>query len=474
MFSGFLLIIGGQTASHALSFVRNLILARVLTRADFGLAATFALAVTMLELTSRIALGRQVVQAKEGGSDHFLKTAHSFQFLVGTISAASLLLLCVPIAQLFNVPDKTWAFALLGLIPLGRGLWNLDLQRRQRSLEFLPTVWVELVPQVLITTLAWPLAVWIGDFKVVLILLLGKELLTTIMTHGLAVRPYRWGWDKLLWRGMWNFGWPLIINGLLLFGAQQGDQILVGGGYSLEMLALYSAAALLVAGPFLIVAHGASSIMLPILSRLQESPSLFNREYQTCVQLCALGAMLTMLPMVLAGEQILSFCYGPKYFGGGAILGWLAAGCAFRFLRIAPATAAMALADTQNQMLSNLLRTSSFALGAGALYLGLSVEYIAVCALIGELVALFDSTWRLKCRQGVPAADTTRSTLYLGACFASAGGVVSLGARQWSLPVALGLSCIFVLCGVIAAVKLFPEGVGRLHHRAVSVLCRQG
>ena len=58
----------GQVAAQGLSFARNLLLARYLTKSDFGLAAAFALTIALMELTGRLALGTQVVVSTGCGS----------------------------------------------------------------------------------------------------------------------------------------------------------------------------------------------------------------------------------------------------------------------------------------------------------------------------------------------------------------------------------------------------------------------
>jgi O-antigen/teichoic acid export membrane protein len=61
----------GQLISYGLSFVRNVILARALTKADFGLAAVFAMTVSLLEVAGRMSFGQQIVQSTEGDSEAF-------------------------------------------------------------------------------------------------------------------------------------------------------------------------------------------------------------------------------------------------------------------------------------------------------------------------------------------------------------------------------------------------------------------
>jgi O-antigen/teichoic acid export membrane protein len=463
----FALITFGQITAYALSFARNLILARMLTIADFGLVSIFWLALAMFELAGRLALGQQVVQSLDGDSERFLSTAHAFQFLSGVINAVLLAAFCVPMAHLFKVPEKAWAFALLALFPFVRGFGNLDLQRRQRQFDFKPYIWADVIPQLIVTAITWPIVKWIGDFRAVLVLVFIKELLYILLTHRLAQRPYRWAWDSSLVRGMWRFGWPLIINGPLIFAAQNGDQMIVGSGYSLEALGLYSAAASLIAIPFFVIAQASSSLMVPLLSPLQRNPELFCREYRNCVQLCAVGAAVTMVPFVIAGEQILTLVYGAKFVGGGSILALLAVACAFRFLRIVPATAAIAMADTQNQMISNLCRIISLALAGAMVLLGAAVEMVAASAVVGEIAALAASSYRLKSRQGVSTREAWQPAGYLSVNLSVAGIMVWAGIQHWHMFSAMGMALLSVGCCLISAYRLFPVTFDRFWNATV-------
>ena len=64
-----------EGVSYGMSFIRNMILARMLTRADFGIAATFAMMITLLEFSSKLGVARFVVRDKEGGQADFLAAA---------------------------------------------------------------------------------------------------------------------------------------------------------------------------------------------------------------------------------------------------------------------------------------------------------------------------------------------------------------------------------------------------------------
>ena len=99
-------------------------------------------------------------------------------------------------ARLFGVPHTWWAFALLAVVPLSQGLSHLDISRRQRELDYLPLVLVDVVPQFVVTIAVWPLVVWFRDYRAILWLLIAKAVLGTALSFVFARRPYRWSWER--------------------------------------------------------------------------------------------------------------------------------------------------------------------------------------------------------------------------------------------------------------------------------------
>lgn len=469
--NGFFILTGSQALSYALSFVRTVIIARILSRADFGLAATFIIVVGIMEVNNKMALGKQVIQASDGDTAIFISTAHSFQLISATITGGMLLISSIPLAHIFNVPEKSWAFALISLSLLFKGFENLDYNRRQRNFEYMPTAMVDIIPQIFITAAALPLVLWIRDFRVVILFIISKSFLSSVITHLISKRPYQLGWNKPIAKRMWLFGWPLIVNGFLLFLAQQGDKALVGGGYSLDVLAIYAAAATLVTIPFILLANAAIGLFLPILSKLKENFFQFNKEFQLCLQFSAIGAVLAMSPFIIAGRSILTMVYGEKYSGGEFIIALLAAACAFRFIRIAPATAAMALADTKNQMLSNIFRLSSLIFGISSIVMGFSVEAVAVSMLIGDFSALCASTYRIKYIQQIPIGNTIKSIYYVSTCLITAGGLMWITKVYiHQLIVILIFTGIFLLLEVIFARIMFPTATIKIYSEIKKII----
>ena len=427
-----LLLTVGQVASYGLAFVRNIILARTLAKADFGLAAAFSMTVSLLEVAGRMSLGQQIVQSRDGDSEAFQASSHAFQFLLAVTGAVFIVLLGGPLAHAFKAPNAAWAFMLLAIVPLSRGLEHLSYYRVQRELRYLPAVLCEVVPQAFATFLAWPLAAYLKSFSVLTWLMTAKALTTLVMTHITASEPYRWSWRSDYVRGMWGFGWPLLLTGLLVFASQQADQIVVGSFFSLEVLATYALALSIASIPWFLFGQVASSIMLPVLSRAQHSEEEFQKRYASCVEYAAVCSVGLSLPLILGGEQIVTVLYGSKYTGTGTLLALLGAASCVRFLRFVPAVASMGRADTMNQLYSNLWRGVSLPLCLTAVLLGGPVVLVATSAVAAELAAGLVSVLRLKKCQGVPLSTTARAAAYVLCSVGPGTALVHSGAYRWS------------------------------------------
>ena len=404
----------GQVVSYGCGFVRNIILARILTKADFGVAAAFGTALSLLEIAGRMSLGQQLVQSRNPTLDALQSTCHGILLIAGFASAILLLLSAGPLAHAFDVAHLTWAFAILAIIPVLKGAEHLDYWRATRDLRFIPSALCETIPQVVITLAAWPLSLLVSDFRLILTLLISKSLLATILTHLLADRRYRVQIQRAFFAGIIKFSGPLLLNGLLLFASQQGDQFVVGAVLTLEDLATYAVAFSLISIPWFITAQVSSSLILPILARCQEEHSRFRDAYRACVDASGVAASLIMAPLIVAGGHVIALIYGSRYGDAGAITATLGSACAIRFIRLAPAIAALARADTLNQLYSNIARSITIPLAIGASLFSKDLVVIASATVIGELIATGVSVSRLMKLHQIRIAEHGRSALLVG------------------------------------------------------------
>lgn len=399
----------GAALAQGLAFARNVIIARVLSPEDVGIAATLAVTLSLVELLGELSIDKLLIQAPDGDEPRFQATAHSVNVLRGVCQSVLLVALAWPAARFFDIPHVLWAFQAVGLGPLVRGLAHLDVGRMQRTMRFAPGAISEVLPQAVSLAVVWPLAAWLNDYRAVLFVTLGQVAGYVVCTHVMAEHPYRWAWDRVYLTRITAFGWPLVINGVLLFLVNQGDRAAIGANYSKAELAVYSNALLLVGAPMLILAKVGVSLMLPLLAACRANGVEFGARYERCGQAIGVAACIVMLPLVLSGGVLVRGVFGPAYAGAGAFVGILACAFAIRTCRIAPTLAAMAHADTLNSLLGNIARSLGVAGAAVLAWRGESFSWIALCGLGGEVAALLVSAARLSLRGVMTFASSLRS-----------------------------------------------------------------
>jgi O-antigen/teichoic acid export membrane protein len=436
---------------YALSFARSVLIARLLSKEDVGLAAAFSMTVGLLEVAAKMGFGQQLLQTDESCLKRLQAAGHTMQLLLGVASAIVICAVSVPVASAFGAVHYWWAFASLSVVPLGRGLEHLDPFRVQRNYHYGPGVISDLVPQIVATGLAWPLAVYYGDIRAIIAVMLARSVCGTALTHFTAETPYRLIWSLEDFAKLWSFGWPLLGTSILIFLGQQGDQLAVGALLSLKDLASYSLALALASVPWQVFSQVAAAIMLPLLGKLKKGDEGFLAAYEQCSLVASGAAIVLMIPMVIAGEQAVRLVYGDRYYGVGAVMSVVAAATGVRFLRFAPAVAAMARGDTINQLVGNAARCLSLPLSLVALYLGAGLVWAAAAGVVAEVASLSITLVRLRNRQGIPLRKSFSAVLFGGAALALGLAIVSLGAARLPAPHALVLASSLSLCGGLVA-----------------------
>jgi len=431
-------------------FARNILVARLLSVEDFGIAATFAIVFTLIEMATDVGLNRMAVQDRDGDRADFMATLHGVQLARGVAGAALTLLLAWPYAAILNLPELFWAYQLMALVPLIRGLLHYDIFRAQREMRFWPMGLTQgLSPLLSLAIIAATYAVT-PDYRIMLWAVIGQQAIEVALSHLLARRPYRLGWQWPVARRALRFGAPLMANGLLLFAMMNGDRLVVANQLGPVALGLFSAALLLTLIPAAMLTSTLSGVALPGLSRAQADAARFRPLALTVMEANLLLAGGFALGTALVGPALLVLAFGERYAAAGTLVVLLGAAQAARMCKSGPATIAMARGMTANPLLANLPRLLSLPVAFAVLAQGGGLVAVALVALAGEAAGAAVAIWLLRGAAGIAPA---RLALPLVATALVVGGGVALALAR-PVPVdplahphwaPLGLVALFVL-----------------------------
>ncbi|SMY09294.1 oligosaccharide flippase family protein [Flavimaricola marinus] len=446
-----LLILSGNAATSFFLLVRNLLIARLISVEDYGIGATFAVAMAIVEMASFLGLQQQIIQDRDGNDPRFQAALQGFQLLRGVIAAIVMFLMADWIAAFLGIPEVAWAYQLMAVVPLLNGLQHFDIHRLNREMRFMPLLLTGLLPAVLSVVAVWPLYLWFGDYRVTLYALIFFIAVSVATSHLMAQRPYQIAFDRAVIRRSLSFGWPLLVNGFLLFLVFQGDKMIVGRELGMETLAIFAMGMTLALSPALIISKSAQNFFLPQLSQSDISAAQFQQRGILAVETVLAMTLAFVLGMALLGPAVVHLLLGESYAELATLLIWFAIVQGLRIFKVGPQTIAMALGHTRNDMYANIARILVFpaawywAVVSGDLLILLGI------ALLGEALALIVALYLLQRRCQFPVRLIRRPMIGSVLALVVAGLLAGLPALNPQVPIAgplLALIGAVVICAI--------------------------
>lgn len=392
-----LFLLSGNAAASLLLLVRNLWVAALIPVGDYGVAASFAIVMAMVEMTASLGLQQQIVQARH--ADAGLQAGlQGFHLGRGVLAGVILFMLAGPLAAFLGVPEVAWAYRVLAIVPVVNALQHFDMHRMTRDMTFGPVIWGQVLPALGSLLVIWPLAVWFGDARVMLWAIVVQAVLMMGVSHVLAQRRYRVIWDAGIIRQSLSFGWPLLVNALLLFAVFQGDKIIVGRVMGMEALAVFAMGMTLTLTPTLVMAKSAQSYLLPQLS--QATGARFAQLKSRAIW-ASLGMGFVLVGLVWAfGPWFVDLVLGAKYAGLGALLIVLALMQALRVAKAGPAIVALAVGRTQLVMWPNLVRVAALPIVYWLAATGAPLISLAWVGIVAEGLGYLVALWGIRKENG--------------------------------------------------------------------------
>ncbi len=387
------MLVSGNAFGSAMSLARNLIVARLISPEDYGIASTFAISMSIVEMLSNFGLNQMIVVDKDGDDPRVQSGLQGFQVLRGLTSSLLLFAISDPYARFLGIPDLAWAYQVIAFIPLINGLQHFDVHRLKRHMKFNPSIVSLSVPQLISVLALWPLALIYDDYRIMLVALFVQAAAMVILSHLTAERPYRVRLDLGQMRDATKFGWPLLLNGILLFGVFNGERLIVGRELGMLQLGLFSMAQTLTLTPTLVLAGSCQTFFLPQLSKANERPQAFQWLGIATMEASLVIGVLLVLGVSLVGAPIFDLLLGPKYAAMIPILVPIAVLQAVRVAKTGGALVALAKGQSANAMVANLFRVLSLPISwwavvrTGDVYVIIWISTVA--EVIGYLVSVF-------------------------------------------------------------------------------------
>lgn len=301
-----------SVGGRALQLLKLVVLARLLSPADFGLMGIALLTLAVLEQFSKLGLDTALIQREEENVDDYLDTAWSIQILRGVAIAGAAILLAPSAAAFFGEPRVTDIIRVIAILPLVIGFQNPGIVYLEKNLEFHRRFLYALSGPVANVSISIVLALVLRNVWALVFGSVAGTIVTLLLSY--YIHEYRPGlgfdWNKA--RELYGYGKWITASSIVVFLITQGDDAFVGWFLSASALGFYQIAYRLSSAPAKEVSSVISSVIFPAYSQIQtDSEKLRNTCYKS-VQLVSvisfpvtIGIIVTapVFTRAILGEQ---------------------------------------------------------------------------------------------------------------------------------------------------------------------------
>jgi PST family polysaccharide transporter len=452
-----------QAAKFVIQFLYTIVMARLLTPADFGVVAMAAPLLALATLLADVGLSQAAIQNRNLSNQQL-----SFLFWVNlgvTIALASVIIVTAPlVASFYHEPRVAPVVAVLGALMIVAPLGAQHSVLLNRNFAFAKLAAVELAS--LIAGAIAGVAAALGGFGIWSIILnqaVGALVALVLLWLGVRWRPSapKKGATSEV-RQLLHFGANVATFNVFNFLSRNIDNVLIGRAWGEAPLGIYNRAYSLLLLPLNQIMGPISKVALPLLSRIQNEPAPYRIAFWRMLDLALLLTFPVSLFSLVAHQQLINIVLGGKWEAVGPIFGILAVGALFA--PVSHSTNWLLLSQGRGRELrqygivSSIGFTVAIVAGLPGGPLGVASTYIGFGVVQGPVL------WWLITKTG--PVDT--KSLFFGLIpylFASLPVVLVVYALQVAMPANIW-SLLFMLVssyGVFAAIlAITPHGRNRL------------
>lgn len=453
MFAG-LTIIFGQGFGQAISFLRNVVLARLLVPEQFGIAVTFITVGTFFQMAADLAFDKYLIRNTEKDPGEVRDAIHFLNIARGVLTALAVLAISPLVAAMFDAASYWPVYALLALAPLFKGFEHLDYKLAQRDIRMVPEMICLVGSQALGFVVTVALAWFLASPVAVVIGLNAQYLVFTVISHVLADARYAARYDGAMSRRVLAFGLPLVGSGWLAFIGMQGDRLVVGSLMGVTQLGAYATVTLILTSVNALLMAGMGSVAFPILARSQGDEGAFGAQLHRYVIVAFALLCAVFVPLCVSVTFVSRLLFGAEYHVAPQVACQVGIAVSLAFYRSYLGTSLLAMGRSRSILAVNTLRASGVAMGAVAVAMGQGLVAFTGFMVLAEVLSCLVSFRLVTGRLSHGAGVHMRYLFLVGAML----GAAYLAATRLSVtgPLSLAIAAGLALAGLAIAFAIDP------------------
>ena len=361
---GTLWVVAARLGLRGISVISTIVLAWLLTPADFGIVAMASIVTTLMTAFTEIGMNQVIIYYKNVGKD-FYDTAWTIQMIRGLILGLLMILLSNVLASFFREQLLVPVFRVLSIVFVLNGMVSTNLVVFQKEMHFDKEFYYKIFTQIICLIGTLSLAIWLRNYWAMVLGNIIFSLSCVVLSFW-----YVPGLPKLTllhWRKIFAFSQWVFLREASGNISQKLDQILIGRWFDKTSIGQYDMATQIATLPATEIAMPLSRTLFPALAKLQDQPEQFR--YMLSISLASV--LLITLPascgLMMVANPLVSFLLPTSWEQTGWMIQILTL---YGLVRVtySPCTSALTAQGKVNEVF--YISFSSLILKCGILYLG--------------------------------------------------------------------------------------------------------
>lgn len=293
---------------RGLGLISTLILARLLTPADFGVVAMAMSFIAMAELLGAFGFDVAIIQNQTATEAEY-NSAWTCNLLLGICITAVMVAAAAPIAHFYRKPELVWVVLALAFGPLIASAENIGVVAFRKELNFRREFQFQVSRKFAGFLVVVPLAVVLQNYWALVFGMLFSKVAGTTISY--LMHPYRPRLTLAKFRELFHFSRWLLLNNIVTFARDRSSDFFLGRLGGASQLGTYNVAYELANLPTSEISAPINRALMPGFAKMDTHEAITNA-YRGAVQLLAslalpasalLFALAPYLVVILLGRK---------------------------------------------------------------------------------------------------------------------------------------------------------------------------
>lgn len=376
-----------RVITRLLSFIKTIVIARILSPYQFGLFGIATLVLVFVEILTETGVNIFLVQKKED-IDKYISTSWIVSVIRGALISLVILLTSSFVSNFFKAPASFNLLLFISAVPLLRGFINPSIVKFQKELKFTSelyyrtgTFFVETVFSIFLVVLTKSVEGLIWGMIIGVVF--------EIFISHLMIKPRpTLSFNPELFREVVGFGKWITASTIFNYFYQHGDDMAVGRILGTRSLGIYDMAYRISLIPISDIADVIFRVTFPVYVKISGDMHRLRRAFIRSLSLVILLVLPICIILFLFPREIITLILGDKWIEAASVLRVLAVFGFIRAISVFSSTVFLSLGKQNINTLVSLVGLSGLGLTIVPFVLRWGLLGAAFSALVGTSLTI--------------------------------------------------------------------------------------